>query len=176
MKLPFESWATRDKFTYFFCGIALLMIAIILMSLHLSDPKITSKKDLEFFNGKLAEHHYYNSPRSAKECWFKIKGCSNSFNIDGNNLKAFDISGFENLIDGDSVTIGVSKRDFSRVNFGIGGKFIYSLSTNNRTLLDCSDSIQNYNNNHIYYICGALLISSLMLIYLGCISKVKSLI
>ena len=124
----------------------------------------------------MVEHHYYHSPRRDRECWFQIKDCSNSFDINGNNLKALDISGFENLMDGDSVTIGVSKRDFSRVNSGIGGIFIYSLSTTNHTLLDCSDSIQNYNNNHIYYICAALLIFSLMLIYLGCISKVKSLI
>lgn len=91
MKLPFESWATRDKFTFFFCGSALLIIAIVYMNLHLSNPRITSKQDLEFFNGTLIEHHYYHSWRGGRDCWFKIRGCSDDFVIDGNNLKAFDI-------------------------------------------------------------------------------------
>ncbi|MEO7046168.1 MAG: hypothetical protein ABI091_12735 [Ferruginibacter sp.] len=177
MKLPFESFATGNKFTYFFCSGGLLIIAIAFCCLHLYRPKITSNLDLIFFNGKLTEHHYYNPQSSkggAKSCWFQIKGCSNSFFIDGNNLKVFDITGFENLSDGDSVNIGVSKRDFSRVKSETGEIFIYFLTNNNHTFLDCKDSISNYNSNHIYYICAILFIVSLILIYLGLISKVKS--
>jgi len=175
MKLPFESWATKDKFTYFFGGSALLIIAIVYMGLHLSSPKITSIKNLKFFNGALTEHHYYHSSRGAEDCWFRIKGCSNNFAV-GNNIKTFDIPGFENLVDGDSITIGVSKADFSRLNSGIDQIFIYALSNTNRTFLDYKDSIKNYNSNQVYYICALLLIFGLLLIYLGCISKVNSLI
>ena len=175
MRLPFQRWATGSKFTYFLSGGALLTIGFVYVFLHLSSPKIKSKKDLQFFNGILIEHEYYHNSRGVQDCFFRLKGFSDEFAV-GNKIKTFDISGFENLVNGDSVTVGLSKGDFARLNLGSDQIFIYALSSTNRIFLDYKDSIQKYNSNQVYYICALLLIFGFLLIYLGCISKVRSLI
>ncbi len=175
MRLPFQRRATGNKFTYFFSGGAVLAIGFVYVFLHLSSPKMTSKKDLQFFDGVLIEHEYYHNSRGVQDCFFRLKGYSDEFAV-GNKIKTFDISGFENLVNGDSLTVGLSKGDFSRLNLGTEEIFIYALSSSNRIFLDYKDSIRKYNSNQVYYICSPLLIFGFLLIYLGCISKVRSLI
>jgi hypothetical protein len=163
-----------NKFSYFFSGTGLFVIAVVLVCLHVTKPKIKTEKDLRFFGGKFSEHHYYNSSRSANSCWFKLGNYSNSFVVDGRNLKAFNIEEFIKLKDGDSVTVGISQRDFYRLDRDEGEIFIFSLQNPKEMFLNYEDSIRNYQSNFSYYISSILLLFSFLLFYLGYGTKMKS--
>ncbi|MEO5943476.1 MAG: hypothetical protein ABIP30_08660 [Ferruginibacter sp.] len=169
MKFPLQDLATGSKFALFFCSAVIFLITAVLVTLDLTKPQIATKEDLIFFSGQLTDHQYYNPTRGKKECWFTIKNKKNAFIID--DLDIFDIQGFQNLTNGESVKIGVSQRDFARLQVENGSIFIYFLGSKNYIFLDYNDKIKKYNGKSIYYLYSFLFFLSSLLFYLGLISK-----
>jgi len=174
MKLLFNSWATGEKYIYFLFGGLIFVIVFTFLYLRITRQKITTKIDLVFIEGQLAEHFInYTRSHGVVNYSIELNNYHNSFIIDGRNRYVINKSGFDSLLTGEIMTIGISRNDTSLLKTN-GPIYIFFLSGADRPILSFQDAISNRNNNDIYYICSGLFLISILLFYLGIIVKTKS--
>ena len=175
MKINWDRWVHIDKGRLLFAGYLLCIAALACFYIRYTQPKPQSIVDFKLITGQLKSTNFVNGSRGYRNYTFKLIGYSNSFKIKADFLSYFYATDFQQLENGENLTVGISNEDKSKINSTSDYLFVYLIKSESKIFLNGKDTIAFQNSVTDYYYFSGLFLLGLTLIYFGYKIKTKKL-
>ncbi|MEO6721453.1 MAG: hypothetical protein ABIN67_13885 [Ferruginibacter sp.] len=173
MVIKWDEWIKRDRGSLLFLGYVSFVIVIVFLYLDFSKPNLKSEKDLIFINGSITSFNFLDGFRGTHNYTFTLNGYYNTFQIKADFLNIFKSSDFKNIPSDQQITVGIPKDFKSSINTN-KKLFIYSLTSNEQTYLDCTKALKKHNGHLMKIFSGIFLLAGFIFIHFGNKSKIKT--
>ena len=168
MKINWDRWIRRDKWTLLFGGFFMIAISISLLYIDYTKPQVKKKEDLLFIKDAFSDYSWVKYSKGSR-LTLRLQHYSNDFQIKADFYSILDKKGLDNISYGDSIEVSIPAESAKDLN--IDNALIFSLRTDHFTLLDYRDAIKNHNSNLIKIFAVILFLAGVLFVYFGYKSK-----
>lgn len=173
MKINWERWVRLDKGRFLFAGSMLCIASLAFLYTRFSQPKPQTKDDFKIIKGQLKSSNFIKGSRGYRNYTFRLDGYNNAFKIKADFLCYFDATDFQQLENGETLTVGISNEDKNNLNSTSDHLFVYLIRNESKIFLDDKDTIAFQNSMTDYYYFSGLFLLGLTFIYFGFKIKTK---
>ena len=151
----------------------LCIASLAFLYIRCSQPKPQSIDDFKIIKGQLKSINFVKGSRGYRNYTFKLNGYNNAFKIKADFLSYFYARDFQQLQNGETLTVGISIEDRNKFNSTSDYLFVYLIKGESKNFLDDKDTIAFQNSMTDYYYFSGLFLLGLTLIYFGYKIKTK---